>query len=149
MKTIIFAFSIALSMLCTSRALAQCPPDPPGCGYWGLENTTDCDLDFVWETPPPCVTTQGAGTLYAHSPLTTWPAPCIAAGDCGSVCAWALRLIDPPNPGYVFYGNSPAPSVYYNVKPCASCLSGWIMATYIPMPGSIPNHVLKFDCQPL
>lgn len=147
MKTIKLAFIIALGMFMTIQAEAQCPPSPPGCGTWGLENTTGCDLDFVWETPPPCVVTQGAGTLYANTPITPWPAPCIQAGDCGYKCPWALRLIDPPNPGYVFYGNGIA-NTYFNVIQCASCSSGWIKATYIPMPGSIPNHVLKFECQP-
>lgn len=148
MKTIIFAFSIALSMLFTSRAFAQCPPDPPGCGYWTVEDSSDCELEFVWETPPPYVTAQGAGTLSPYDPVTTWQAPCIAAGDCGSQCAWALRLIDPSSPGYVFYGHSPSPSVYYNVRWCSACKNGtggWIMATYTAMP---PNHLLRFKCQP-
>lgn len=144
MKTIIFALSIALSMLFTSRALAQCPPDPPGCGYWTVENISKCDLEFVWETPPPCVTVQGAGTVDKDGQTATWQAPCLAAGDCGSQCAFALRVVDPPNLGYVFYGSNPAPNVYYFVRRCDKCTSGWIKATYTPMP---PNHVLTFDCQ--
>ena len=111
------------------------------CNRWNFVNNTGCDIDLLAETPPPCAVTGALGKVLANNSLSLRPL-CFAT-DCGLICPWAVRVV---SSSFALGAGAPSGTVYYNVIPCASCPSGWIMATYTVLPTG--DYQLIFDCQP-
>lgn len=157
-KTILMIAGILLFAAVDSYAqpcslLPGSNPVAPCNQKWVIENdiTGTCCLDFVWESPGPCIITQGinpfqqgvTGQICPGDDAELCPDELSGPGDgCPNQCPWALRLIDPGGAGTLFYPGGP--SVYNNVLSCATCNSGWVKATFIVMGSS---HVLRFECQ--
>ena len=135
LKILILLFVISLTAN-LQDAYAQCI-----CRQWNFINNTGCDIDLIAETPPPCAVTGALGTVFAFSPLSVRP-PCFAT-DCGLICPWAVRVV---GSNFALGAGAPSGTVYHNVVPCASCPSGWMMATYTVLPSG--DYQLIFDCQP-